>query len=162
MYQYANFWLSVQVIKETTCGKINEFILHFLYQLWSHIWYWQLLILVTGNFLKKKCFSVSITICPIIRLCQKITSVEKKWINLNHIVLIITFVHYIFPSNIYRQKNGDEQGSLNCEGLVHPLRQYDCSNGSSPNPAGLGLNEHVIKMDSLNVAENGGWLRSHW
>ena len=36
------------------------------------------------------------------------------------------------------------------------LRQCACSNDSSPNPAGLVLNEHVIKPDSLNVADNGG------
>ena len=55
------------------------------------------------------------------------------------------------------QKEGeDEQGSQDRKGLVHPLRQSACSNGSSPNPAGLGLNERVIKPDSLIVADNGG------
>ena len=55
------------------------------------------------------------------------------------------------------QKEGeDEQGSQDRKGLVHQLRQCACSNGSSPTPAGLGLNEHVIKPDSLNVADNGG------
>ena len=29
------------------------------------------------------------------------------------------------------------------------------SNGSSPNPAGPGLNEHVIKQDPLIVADKG-------
>ena len=64
---------------------------------------------------------------------------------------------------VEEQKEGeDEQGSQDREGLVHQLRQCACSNGSSPNPAGPGLNEHVIKPDSLIVADNGGWLRSHW
>ena len=55
------------------------------------------------------------------------------------------------------QKEGEnEQGSQDCEGLVHPLRQCACSNGRSPNPAGPRLNEHTIKPDSLNVTENGG------
>ena len=48
----------------------------------------------------------------------------------------------------------DEQGSQDGEELVHPLKQCACSNGSSTNPA--GLNEHVIKPGSLNVADNGG------
>ena len=58
---------------------------------------------------------------------------------------------------VEEQKGGeDKQGSLDCEGLVHPLRKCACFNGSSPNPAGPGLNEHAIKLDSLNVADNGG------
>ena len=58
---------------------------------------------------------------------------------------------------VERQKEGeDEQGSQDHEGLVHQLRQCACSIGSSPNPAGPGLNEHVIKPDSLIVADNGG------
>ena len=58
---------------------------------------------------------------------------------------------------VEEQKEGeDEQGSLDPEGLVQPLKQCACSNGSSPNSAGPGLNEHVIKPDSLNVADNGG------
>ena len=58
---------------------------------------------------------------------------------------------------VEEQKKGeDEQGSQDHEWLVHPLRQCARSNGSSPNPAGLGLNEHVIKPDSLNVADKWG------
>ena len=57
---------------------------------------------------------------------------------------------------VEEQKEGeDEQGSLDHEGLVHALRQCACSNGSSPNPDGPRLNEHAIKPDPLNVAENG-------
>ena len=41
------------------------------------------------------------------------------------------------------------------EGCDHPLTQGDGSNESSPRPAGLGLNVHVIKPDSLNVADMG-------
>ena len=58
---------------------------------------------------------------------------------------------------VVEQKEGeDEQGSLDGEGLVHQLRQYACSNGSSPNPAGLGLNKRVVKPDSLTMTDNGG------
>ena len=58
---------------------------------------------------------------------------------------------------VEEQKEGeDEQGSQDHEGLVHQLRQCAFSNGSSPRPAGLGLNEHAIKQNSLNVANNGG------
>ena len=39
-----------------------------------------------------------------------------------------------------------------CEGCYHPLIQGDGSNESLPMPVGLGLNEHVIQPDSLNVA----------
>ena len=56
---------------------------------------------------------------------------------------------------VEEQKEGvDKQGSQDCKGLVHPLRQCACSNGSSTNPAGTALNQHVIKLDSLNVADN--------
>ena len=62
-----------------------------------------------------------------------------------------------FQGPVEEPKEGkDEQRSLDCEGLVHPLRQCACSNGSSPYPGGLGLNEHEINLDSLNVADNGG------
>ena len=54
------------------------------------------------------------------------------------------------------QKEGEhEQGSQDHEGCVHPLRQWDRSN-RSPRPVGMGLMEHVIKLDSLNVADSGG------
>ena len=54
------------------------------------------------------------------------------------------------------QKEGEhEQGRQAREECVHPLIQGDLSNESSPRPAGLGLNEHVIKPDSLNVADMG-------
>ena len=48
-----------------------------------------------------------------------------------------------------------EQGNQDHEGCAHPLIQGDWSNESSPRPAELGLNEHVIKPDSLNVADMG-------
>ena len=55
------------------------------------------------------------------------------------------------------QKEGKhEQGSQDHEGCVHPLRHWDGSNGSSPRPGGLGVMEHVIKLDTLNVASNEG------
>ena len=64
---------------------------------------------------------------------------------------------------VERQKEGEgEQGSQDCKGLVHQLRQCAWFNGRSPKPAGLGLNEHEIKLDSLNVADSWGRLRSQW
>ena len=48
------------------------------------------------------------------------------------------------------QKEGEhEQGSQDHEGCIHPLRRWD-----SPRQAGLGMMEHVIKLDTLNVAGN--------
>ena len=50
------------------------------------------------------------------------------------------------------QKEGErELGSQDHKGCVHPLRWR-----GSPRPAGLGVMEHVIKMDTLNVAGNEG------
>ena len=49
-----------------------------------------------------------------------------------------------------QKEEEDEQGSQDCKGLVHLMRQSACPNGSPPNLAGLGLNDHVIKPDSLN------------
>ena len=67
------------------------------------------------------------------------------------------------------QKEGEhEQERQDHEECVHPLIQGDWSNESSPRPVGLGLNEHVIQPDSLNVAgfSECGWhgvfLKSHW
>ena len=54
------------------------------------------------------------------------------------------------------QKEGKhEKGSQDCEGCYHPLIPGDGSNERSPRPVGLGLNEHVIKPESLNVAGKG-------
>ena len=39
-------------------------------------------------------------------------------------------------------------------GAFTPLSQWDRSNGRSPRPVGMGLMEHVIKPDFLNVADN--------
>ena len=65
--------------------------------------------------------------------------------------------HNLSISASLMEKEGeDEQRSQDHEGLVHQLRQCTCSNGSSPKPAGLGLNEHVIKPVSLIVAANRG------
>ena len=53
------------------------------------------------------------------------------------------------------QKEGEhEQGSQDHKGCVHSLRQWDRSNGRSPRPVGMGLMKHVIKPDSLIVADN--------
>ena len=55
------------------------------------------------------------------------------------------------------QKVGEhEQGSQDSEGCVHPLRRWDRSNGRSPRPVGMRLMEHVIKPDTLIVADNEG------
>ena len=57
---------------------------------------------------------------------------------------------------IEEQKEGDqEKRNQDCEGCVHPRIQGDQSNESSPRPAGLLLNEHVIKPESLNVTDMG-------
>ena len=58
------------------------------------------------------------------------------------------------------QEGEHGRGSQDHEGCVYSLRQWDRSNGRSPRPVGLGLMEHVIKLDSLNVADNEGRLRS--
>ena len=55
-----------------------------------------------------------------------------------------------------QKEEEDEQGNQESKRLEHPLRQCVCSNGSSPNPAGPGLNEPAIKRNFLNVADNGG------
>ena len=55
------------------------------------------------------------------------------------------------------QKEGEcKQGNQDREGCVHPLRQWDRSNERSPRPVGMVLIEHVIKLDSLNVADGEG------
>ena len=48
-----------------------------------------------------------------------------------------------------------EEGNQDRVGGVHPLIKGDGSNESSPRPTRLGLNEHVIKPDSLNVVDMG-------
>ena len=61
-----------------------------------------------------------------------------------------------FQGPVEEQTKGEyEQRSQDHEGLIHPLRQCTRTNGNSPKPTGLGLNEHVIKLDPLNVADNG-------
>ncbi|KAH0513516.1 Peroxisomal trans-2-enoyl-CoA reductase [Microtus ochrogaster] len=53
------------------------------------------------------------------------------------------------------QKEGEhEQGTQNREGYTHTLRQWGCSFGNSPRPAGLSLKKHGIKPDLLNIADN--------
>lgn len=46
------------------------------------------------------------------------------------------------------------------QGVCLPMEMVGLSNKSSPRPAGIGLKEHVIKLDSLDVADNEGKLRS--
>ena len=54
------------------------------------------------------------------------------------------------------QKEGKQERLRTARGaFIHPLIQGDWSGGSSPGPAGLGLNKHVIGLDSLNVADMG-------
>ena len=59
-----------------------------------------------------------------------------------------------------QKKGEDDQESQDREGLVQSLRSVPDLMGAdpirSPNPAGPGLNEHVIKPDSLNVTASGG------
>ncbi|KAH0501767.1 OX-2 membrane glycoprotein, partial [Microtus ochrogaster] len=53
------------------------------------------------------------------------------------------------------QKEGEhEQGTQDREGYTHTLRQWGCSFGNSPRPAGLSLKKHGIKPDLLNIADN--------
>ncbi len=53
------------------------------------------------------------------------------------------------------QKEGEhEQGTQDREGYTHILRQWGCSFGNSPRPAGLSLKKHGIKPDLLNIADN--------
>ena len=58
--------------------------------------------------------------------------------------------------NEEQKEEEHEEGSQDHEGCIHPLRWWDRSNGRSPRPIGMGLMEHVIKQDSLNVADNEG------
>ena len=61
---------------------------------------------------------------------------------------------------VEEQKKGEyKQGSLDHEGLGHPLRQCTRANRSSTTKAGLELNKHVIKLNPLNVIDNWGRLR---
>ena len=54
------------------------------------------------------------------------------------------------------QKEGEhEEGNQDRKGCIHPLIPGDRLNESSPRPAGLGLKELVIKLESLNVADMG-------
>ena len=52
-------------------------------------------------------------------------------------------------------KEGEyEQGCQDHEDLVNPLRHCVGDNGNSPTPAGLGMNEHGIKLVPLNVVDS--------
>ena len=70
--------------------------------------------------------------------------------------------------NEEQKEEEHEQERQYREECVHPLIQGDWSKESSPRPIGLGLNEHVIQPDSLNVARfsecgwHGVFLKSHW
>ena len=69
--------------------------------------------------------------------------------------------------NEEQKEEEHEKGNKDCEGCDHPLIQRDGSNESLPRRVGLGLNEHVIQPDSLNVTgfSECGWpgvfLKSH-
>ncbi len=56
--------------------------------------------------------------------------------------------------NQEQKEREHEQGTQDREGCTHTLRQWGCSIGNSPRPAGLGLKKHGIKPDSLNIADN--------
>ncbi|KAH0509503.1 3-hydroxyisobutyrate dehydrogenase, mitochondrial [Microtus ochrogaster] len=56
--------------------------------------------------------------------------------------------------NQEQKEREHEQGTQDREGCTYTLRQWGCSTGHSPRPAGLGLKKHGIKPDSLNIADN--------
>ncbi len=56
--------------------------------------------------------------------------------------------------NQEQKEREHEQGTQDREGYTHTLRQWGCSIGNSPRPAGLGLKKHGIKPDLLNIADN--------
>ena len=64
--------------------------------------------------------------------------------------------HWSTALNSQGPNEEQKEGEYDPEGCVHPLRQWDTSNGRSPRPVGMGLMEHVLKPDSLNVADGGG------
>ena len=83
------------------------------------------------------------------------TTLNDKVMNLLDVVVDCTW--NILDSLITLKTWGEhEQESQDREGCVYPLRRWDRSNGSSPRPAGLGVMEHVINLDSLNVTVNEG------
>ena len=60
-----------------------------------------------------------------------------------------------FDQNEEQKEGEHEQGNQVPEGWAHTLRQGDWSSKSLPWPAGLGLNEHVTKLDYPNMADIG-------
>ncbi|KAH0507639.1 60S ribosomal protein L30 [Microtus ochrogaster] len=50
-----------------------------------------------------------------------------------------------------------EQGTQDSKGCTHTRRQWGCSIGNSPRPAGLGLKRPGMWPDSLNIADNGDY-----
>ena len=53
-----------------------------------------------------------------------------------------------------RKEREHEQGAQDHEGCTHTLRQWGCSIGNSPRPAGLGLKKPGLKPVLLNIADN--------
>ena len=78
-----------------------------------------------------------------------------------------TLEHWTEPPKVQMRSRRMKKMTKDCEGCYHPLIQGVRSNESLPRAVGLGLNEHVIQPDSLNVAgfSECGWhrdfLRSH-
>ena len=60
-----------------------------------------------------------------------------------------------FDQNEEQKEGEHEQGNQVPEGWAHTLRQGDWSSKSLPWTAGLGLNEHVTKLDYPNMADIG-------
>ena len=56
--------------------------------------------------------------------------------------------------NQEQKERENEQGTQDCKGCTHTLREWRCSIGNSPRPAGLGLKKPRIKPDSLNIVDN--------
>ncbi|KAM7319418.1 hypothetical protein ACRRTK_021101 [Alexandromys fortis] len=56
--------------------------------------------------------------------------------------------------NQEQKEREHKQGTQDREGCTHTLRQWGCSIGNSPRPAGLGLKKPGLKPVSLNIVDN--------
>ncbi|XP_049994511.1 large ribosomal subunit protein mL39 isoform X4 [Alexandromys fortis] len=57
-------------------------------------------------------------------------------------------------SNQKQKEREHKQGTQDREGCTHTQRQWGCSIGNSPRPAGLGLKKPGLKPVSLNIVDN--------
>ena len=100
--------------------------------------------------------------CPVVRLITILNiAIEpsfrrgwRHWQKLEHWTEL--------PKSSWRMEGGRIWARKSGPWEVHPLRQYAWANGSSPNPAGLVMKVHGIKLVLLNVVDNCGRLRGQW